>query len=75
MSRKGNPYDNAVVERFWRTLKYEQVYRNEYATVEQARRDIGPFMDRIYNRERLHSALDYLTPVEFEAAARAGAKL
>jgi putative transposase len=75
MSRKGNPYDNAVVERFWRTLKYEQVYRNEYATLEQARRDIGPFMDRIYNGERLHSALDYRTPVEFEAAAANGAKL
>jgi putative transposase len=73
MSRKGNPYDNAVAERFWRTLKYEQVYRNEYDTLEQARRDIGPFLDRIYNRERIHSALDYRTPVEFEAAAMAGA--
>jgi transposase InsO family protein len=75
MSRKGNPYDNAVAERFWRTLKYEQVYRNEYATLDEARRDIGPFIDRIYNRERLHSALDYRTPVEFEAAALGRATL
>jgi len=68
MSRKGNPYDNALAERFWRTLKYEQVYREEYATLQQAQRSIGRFIDQIYNQQRLHSALGYRTPAEVEAA-------
>jgi putative transposase len=66
MSAKGNPYQNAIAERFWRTLKYEQVYREEYRTLEEARKDIGHFIERVYNQRRLHSALGYRTPVEFE---------
>lgn len=72
MSRKGNPYDNALAERFWKTLKYEQVYRQEYRSLEQARRNIASFIDQVYNQQRLHSALGYRPPAEFEAAARVG---
>ena len=67
MARKGNPYDNALAERFWKTLKYEQIYREEYRTLEQARTNIGHFIERVYNERRLHSALGYRPPVEFEA--------
>lgn len=69
MSRKGNPYDNAKAESFMKTLKYEEVLVNEYATLGEARRSIGDFLDRIYNGERLHSALGYCPPAEFEAFA------
>jgi putative transposase len=70
MARKGNPYDNAIAESFWKTLKYEQVYRNEYRTIEEARANVGTFINSIYNHRRLHSALGYVPPVEYEAAAR-----
>ena len=70
MARKGNPYDNAMAESFWKTLKYEQVYRREYRTVAEARADIGRFIEKIYNQQRLHSALGYSSPTEFEAADR-----
>ena len=66
MSRRGNPYDNAKAESFVKTLKYEEVYRTEYRDFEDARRRIGRFIESVYNRDRLHSALGYLTPVEFE---------
>ncbi len=66
MSRQGNPYDNARAERFIRTLKYEEVYLYEYESLEEARSRIGYFIDKLYNRKRLHSALDYRPPVEFE---------
>ena len=69
MSRTGNPYDNAFAESFIKTLKYEEVYRNEYADLEEARAAIGEFMEQVYNRQRLHSALGYRPPVEFEQAA------
>jgi len=72
MSRQGNPYDNALAERFWKTLKYEQVYRHEYRSWEQARSNIAKFIERIYNERRLHSALGYRPPVEFEAATGLG---
>ena len=66
MSRKGNPYDNAACESFLKTLKQEEVYRNEYRDFHDARSGIGEFLERVYNRKRLHSALGYLPPAEFE---------
>ena len=68
MSRRGNPYDNARAERFMRTLKEEEVRANDYQNLEQARSRIGEFLEQVYNRNRLHSALKYLTPEEFERA-------
>ena len=67
MSRLGNPYDNAKAESFMKTLKAEEVNGKAYATPEQARRDIGAFIEDVYNTQRLHSALGYKPPVEFEA--------
>jgi putative transposase len=71
MSRRGNPYDNARAERFMRTLKQEEVYGTEYLDLEDARSRIGDFLEQVYNRQRLHSALRYLTPEEFEQACAA----
>jgi len=68
MSRAGVPYDNAICERFMKTLKYEEVYVKEYESVSDARRSIGHFIEIVYNRKRLHSALGYVPPAEFEAA-------
>ena len=70
MSRPGNPYDNAKAESFMKTLKTEEVNGKAYANIEDARRQIGDFIDTVYNRQRLHSALDYKPPVEFEAELR-----
>ena len=67
MSRKGNPWDNAACESFMKTLKYEEVYRNDYRDLAEARASIREFMEKIYNQKRLHSALGYLPPAEFEA--------
>jgi transposase InsO family protein len=67
MSRTGNPYDNAQVESFFKTLKHEEVYLNEYATVADAQRRLPHFLEAVYNQKRLHSALGYLPPSEFEA--------
>jgi len=69
MSRKGNPYDNAACESFMKTLKYEEVYRNEYRDFNEARACIGEFLESVYNQKRLHSALGYLPPAEFENGA------
>lgn len=67
MSRKGNPWDNAACESFMKTLKYEEVHRNEYRDLAEARASIRQFLEKIYNHKRLHSALGYLPPAEFEA--------
>lgn len=66
MSRKGNPYDNAKAESFMKTLKYEEVYRSEYRDLGEARASIGSFLEQVYNEKRLHSALGYCPPAEFE---------
>jgi transposase InsO family protein len=66
MSRKANPWDNAACESFMKTLKYEEVYRTEYRNLAHARAQIGTFLEKVYNQKRLHSALSYRSPVEFE---------
>ena len=67
MSRKANPWDNAACESFMKTLKYEEVHRNEYRDLSEARSAIRKFLERVYNRKRLHSAIGYIPPAEFEA--------
>ncbi len=71
MSRKGNPYDNGICESFMKTLKYEEVYRNEYRDMKDAYSCIGEFLKCVYNERRLHSALGYLPPSEFERNTQA----
>jgi transposase InsO family protein len=66
MSRRGNAYDKAKAERFMRTLKYEGVYTNEYEDMFEARECIRHFLEEVYNRKRLHSALGYQPSAEFE---------
>lgn len=66
MSRSGNPYDNAKAESFIKTLKYEEVYLSEYLDIDDARESIGYFIEQVYNLKRLHSAIGYLPPAEFE---------
>lgn len=70
MSRVATPYDNAQAESFIKTLKYEEVYRAEYCNLEQARASIQEFLEKTYNQERLHSALGYRPPLEFERSLR-----
>lgn len=66
MSRKGTPNDNAQAESFMKTLKYEEVYLFEYADFREAYQRIERFIEQVYNEKRLHSALGYRPPVEFE---------
>ena len=68
MSRKANPWDNAACESFMKSLKYEEVLRNEYRDLSEARRSITRFLEQVYNEKRLHSALGYRPPAEFEQA-------
>jgi transposase InsO family protein len=68
MSRPGTPYDNAKAERFMRTLKYEEVYLNDYDTFAEVLGSVGHFIEAVYNHKRLHSAIGYLPPAEFEAS-------
>jgi putative transposase len=67
MSRKGNCYDNAVVESFFSTLKNELVHDRDYHTREEARAEVFEFIEVFYNRQRLHQTLGYVSPVQFEA--------
>jgi len=71
MSRVGNPYDNAKAESFMKTLKHEEVDGRAYRDVDHARTEIGNFIERVYNTKRLHSALGYRSPAEYEADHRA----
>jgi transposase InsO family protein len=66
MSRPATPYDNAFCESFIKTLKQEEVYANHYRDLEHLRSNIGEFVDEYYNRQRMHSSLDYRSPEEFE---------
>jgi len=68
MSRKGNPYDNAIIESFIKTLKHEEVLLNDYESFEEAYDNIAYYINEAYNMRRLHSALGYNSPVEFENA-------
>lgn len=68
MSAKGNPYDNAKAESFFKTLKREEVYLKDYQTFAEAEANLSHFIAAVYNTKRLHSSLGYLPPVEFEAA-------
>ena len=67
MSRIGNPYDNAKAESFMKTLKHEEIDGRSYRDVDHARAAIGTFIEKVYNHQRLHSALGYRPPAEFEA--------
>jgi transposase InsO family protein len=64
MSRKSNPQDNAACESFMKTLKYEEVLRNEYRDLADAFVSIPEILEKVYNEKRLHLALGYLPPVE-----------
>jgi transposase InsO family protein len=66
MSRKGNCYDNAPMESFFKSFKTEEVYQNSYQTHEEVTRAATDYIERFYNRKRLHSALDYQSRIEFE---------
>ena len=68
MSRKGNCYDNAAMEAFWSTLKLELIYRREFADSAQLRPELFDYIEVFYNRQRLHSALGYHSPANFECA-------
>jgi putative transposase len=70
MSRTGNCYDNAFIESFWSSLKYEVVYHHRFATRAAARTAIFDYIETFYNRTRLHSSLAYLSPIAFESQLR-----
>lgn len=72
MSRPANPYDNAVCESFMKTLKQEEIYCNQYRDYDELRQHLEEFIDSYYNRQRLHSALGYRTPEDFERGQASG---
>jgi putative transposase len=71
MSRKGNCWDNAPMESFFKTLKVERTYRLQYTSRDQARLDIVNWIEGFYNEKRLHSAIDYRSPADFERSLKA----
>jgi putative transposase len=74
MSRPANPFDNASCESFIKTLKREEIYANRYRDLEHLRANVEEFIEQYYNRQRLHSALGYQTPVEFEQRSTVGSR-
>jgi transposase InsO family protein len=68
MAARGCPTENARAERFFRTLKYEEIYLKHYQTYEEAEANLREFIETMYNTKRLHSRLGYVPPSEFEAA-------
>ena len=75
MSRKSSPWENAACESWMKTLKNEEVYRQDYRDLVEARASIQHFIEKVYNGERLHSALGYVPPVEYEASLLASTNL
>ncbi len=69
MSAVGNPYDNAKAESFFKTLKQEEVYLQEYYSFADTEQNLTTFIEKVYNEKRLHSSLGYVPPAEFEAAS------
>jgi putative transposase len=74
MSHKASPWENPRCESWMKTLKTEEVYRQEYRDLAEARASIMHFIDQVYNQKRMHSALDYRSPVEFEQALAAASR-
>ena len=72
IAAKGTPRENAQAESFFRTLKHEEVYLNDYEDYCQAKQGLGRFIERVYNEKRLHSSLGYRPPSEFEELVAAG---
>ena len=72
MARSGNPYENATIESFFKTLKCEEVYLFDYETLADVLERIPYFIEEVYNRKRLHSALGYVSPINFETPALTG---
>jgi len=66
MSNPGSPWQNGVAESFFKTLKTNEVYLNDYQNIYEAKQNLFKFINQIYNQERLHSSLGYLPPNEFE---------
>ena len=73
MSRKGNCYDNAPMESFFKSFKAEEVKHTIYETYEQSTRAVSEYIDRFYNRNRMHSSLNYTSPIEFESLVKVDA--
>jgi len=69
MSHKGAPWENGIAESFFKTLKYDEVYLNEYLDIYQAKTEVFKFITTVYNTDRLHSSIGYMTPAEFEKKA------